>query len=258
MQVLYGHTGAVRCGRFTPDGKTIVTGGGEGDATLKVWDPKSGTCTGTIQGHGFHTAGTHHVSGGPPCSIFCPLFCPLFCMKSRVCLDRGLYWVGATYCYGGVVCSESKHEILVWLGLRVQDCAACPQALTGYVLYCAMVLHRDLHVWQAHVMEPLECIFTCLHSIEISATLVSWCNLAVLLDACRASQLYRVHAVCTTSLCQAIITCGMGRPAGLTSLDVSADSTVVITGSEDMTATISNLHTGKVLGTFQGTQHALC
>lgn len=41
-------------------------------------------------------------------------------------------------------------------------------------------------------------------------------------------------------------------PAGLTSLDISADSTVVITGSEDMTAKISNLHTGKVLGTFQG------
>ncbi|KAL3132557.1 hypothetical protein ABBQ32_009096 [Trebouxia sp. C0010 RCD-2024] len=57
MQVFYGHTGAVRCGRFTPDGKTIVTGGGEGDATLKVWDPKTGSCTGTIQGHGFHTAG---------------------------------------------------------------------------------------------------------------------------------------------------------------------------------------------------------
>lgn len=57
LQVLYGHTGAVRCGRFTPDGKSIVTGGGEGDATLKVWDPKSGSCTGTIQGHGFHEAG---------------------------------------------------------------------------------------------------------------------------------------------------------------------------------------------------------
>ena len=46
-----------------------------------------------------------------------------------------------------------------------------------------------------------------------------------------------------------------GLPAGLTSVDVSADSTVVITGSEDMTAKISNLHTGKVLGTFQGTEH---
>ena len=64
--MFYGHTGAVRCGRFTPDGKTIVTGGGEGDATLKVWDPKTGTCTGTIQGHGFHTAGScAYIVGSP-------------------------------------------------------------------------------------------------------------------------------------------------------------------------------------------------
>ncbi len=40
--------------------------------------------------------------------------------------------------------------------------------------------------------------------------------------------------------------------AGLTSLDISADSTVAITGSEDATAKISNIHTGKVLGTFAG------
>ena len=57
MQVFSGHTGAVRCGGFTPDGKAVVTGGGEGDATLKVWDPKSGNCTGTVQGYGFHEAG---------------------------------------------------------------------------------------------------------------------------------------------------------------------------------------------------------
>ena len=63
MQVFYGHTGPVRCGQFTPDGKTIVTGGGEGDATLKVWDPKSGTCTGTIQGYGFHEAGRPRAAG---------------------------------------------------------------------------------------------------------------------------------------------------------------------------------------------------
>ena len=35
-------------------------------------------------------------------------------------------------------------------------------------------------------------------------------------------------------------------------MDISADSTVAITGSEDMTAKISNVHTGKVLGTFVG------
>ncbi|KAK9833997.1 hypothetical protein WJX81_001899 [Elliptochloris bilobata] len=57
MQVLTGHHGAVTCGSFTPDGKRAVTGGGEGDASLRVWNPKTGECTSTIQGHGFHKAG---------------------------------------------------------------------------------------------------------------------------------------------------------------------------------------------------------
>ena len=65
VQVFSGHTGAVRCGGFTPDGKAVVTGGGEGDATLKVWDPKSGNCTGTVQGYGFHEAGEPVV-----CTLF--------------------------------------------------------------------------------------------------------------------------------------------------------------------------------------------
>lgn len=46
--------------------------------------------------------------------------------------------------------------------------------------------------------------------------------------------------------------------AGLTSVDISADSTVAITGSEDMTAKISNIHTGKVLGTFVGNSLHSC
>eukprot|EP00891_Asterochloris_glomerata_P000841 jgi/Astpho2/841/e_gw1.00016.344.1_t len=57
MQCFVGHTGAVRCGAFTPDGKAVVTGGGAGDASLKVWDPKTGACGTTLQGHGFHEAG---------------------------------------------------------------------------------------------------------------------------------------------------------------------------------------------------------
>ena len=56
-QCFVGHTGAVRCGAFTPDGKAVVTGGGAGDASLKVWDPKTGACGTTYQGHGFHEAG---------------------------------------------------------------------------------------------------------------------------------------------------------------------------------------------------------
>ncbi|CAL8460523.1 g52 [Coccomyxa elongata] len=57
MQVFTGHSGPVRCGRFTPDGKLVVTGGGEYDASLRVWDPKTGTCVRTMQGQQFHPTG---------------------------------------------------------------------------------------------------------------------------------------------------------------------------------------------------------
>jgi angio-associated migratory cell protein len=56
-QVFTGHSGAVTCGAFTPDGKQLVTGGGEGDASLRVWNPRTGECTHHIQGHDFHQAG---------------------------------------------------------------------------------------------------------------------------------------------------------------------------------------------------------
>ena len=58
-QVFTGHSGPVTCGKFTPDGKSIVTGGGEGDHSLRVWDPRSGTCSLALQDeHAYHTAGT--------------------------------------------------------------------------------------------------------------------------------------------------------------------------------------------------------
>ncbi len=57
VQVFTGHSGAVACGSFTPDGKLLVTGGSTGDASLRVWNPRTGECTHTIQGHQFHQAG---------------------------------------------------------------------------------------------------------------------------------------------------------------------------------------------------------
>ena len=56
-QVLTGHSGTVTCGQFTPDGRHVVTGGGEDDCTLRVWDPKSGSCVHTTQGAHFHSVG---------------------------------------------------------------------------------------------------------------------------------------------------------------------------------------------------------
>lgn len=39
MQVFAGHTSAVQCGEFTPDGKRVVTADAEGN--LIYWDPRS-------------------------------------------------------------------------------------------------------------------------------------------------------------------------------------------------------------------------
>jgi WD40 repeat protein len=56
MQVFAGHAGPVAAGGFTPDGRAVVTAGGEGDASLRVWDPKSGECRATVAGPRFATA----------------------------------------------------------------------------------------------------------------------------------------------------------------------------------------------------------
>ena len=56
-QVFTGHSGAVACGQFTPDGRLVVTCGGENDCTLRVWDPKTGSCVHTTQGAHFHSVG---------------------------------------------------------------------------------------------------------------------------------------------------------------------------------------------------------
>lgn len=57
MQMFIGHSGAVTCGSFTPDGRAVVTGGGAGDATLRAWSPQTGECTSIVSGHSFHQAG---------------------------------------------------------------------------------------------------------------------------------------------------------------------------------------------------------
>ncbi|KAG2494556.1 hypothetical protein HYH03_007323 [Edaphochlamys debaryana] len=57
MQVFSGHCGMVSAGCFTPDGKAVVSVGGEGDSSLRVWNPRTGECSLTIQGHPFHEGG---------------------------------------------------------------------------------------------------------------------------------------------------------------------------------------------------------
>lgn len=65
LQVFSGHSGPVTCGGFTPDGKHVVTGGGEGDASLRLWNPKTGECLLTVAGHHYHTAGLTCLAVNP-------------------------------------------------------------------------------------------------------------------------------------------------------------------------------------------------
>ncbi|KAF5825567.1 WD40-repeat-containing domain protein [Dunaliella salina] len=56
MQMFAGHSGPVTDGRFSADGKVIVSVGGDEDCSLRVWNPKSGECVTTIAGFPFHEA----------------------------------------------------------------------------------------------------------------------------------------------------------------------------------------------------------
>jgi WD40 repeat protein len=52
IQVFSGHSSAVTCGGFSPDGKKVVTG--SQDATVRVWDPRTGQTVYLLNGHTFH------------------------------------------------------------------------------------------------------------------------------------------------------------------------------------------------------------
>lgn len=52
MGVFAGHAAEISCGGFTPDGKRIVTGSGDG--SVKVWNPKDQQCSATFSGHSWH------------------------------------------------------------------------------------------------------------------------------------------------------------------------------------------------------------
>ena len=46
-----GHSEAVRSAQFGPDGHKIVSAGGYGDNTVRVWNAVSGACEQTLEGH---------------------------------------------------------------------------------------------------------------------------------------------------------------------------------------------------------------
>lgn len=69
MQVFTGHSASVTCGDFSADGKLVITGGGEGDSSLRFWDPRSGVCKTTLQGSHFHVAGLTALAVHPESGV---------------------------------------------------------------------------------------------------------------------------------------------------------------------------------------------
>lgn len=60
-----GHGGPVTSVSFTPDGKHVISCGGEGDSSIRLWDPKTGECKLTLAGPPFHENGTdcfYHIA----------------------------------------------------------------------------------------------------------------------------------------------------------------------------------------------------
>ena len=53
MQVFAGHTGPVTAGRFSPDGRLLVSV--SEDTSLRVWNPKTGAAVHTVHEPRFHT-----------------------------------------------------------------------------------------------------------------------------------------------------------------------------------------------------------
>ncbi|RDX90165.1 Angio-associated migratory cell protein [Mucuna pruriens] len=56
LNTFIGHGASVTCGDFTPDGRKKICTGSD-DATLRIWNPKSGESIHVVQGHPYHTAG---------------------------------------------------------------------------------------------------------------------------------------------------------------------------------------------------------
>ena len=51
LKTLKGHSGNVESVAFSPDGTKIISGSGENDNTIKIWDANTGECLKTLTGH---------------------------------------------------------------------------------------------------------------------------------------------------------------------------------------------------------------
>lgn len=60
MGVFAGHGGEVTCGKFTYDGKRVITG--SSDCSVRVWNPKDQSTSMVFTGRDFHSAPVNAVT----------------------------------------------------------------------------------------------------------------------------------------------------------------------------------------------------
>lgn len=121
-QVFAGHSGPVSAGCFTPDGKSVVTVGGEGDSSLRVWSPKSGECSVTLQRHPFHeerewAPQSRCVTGvrrQRPEVLRTHLLCPVGSVYAMTALKQG--WRHMSMCWFTILGRISDSS--VWSAMR--------------------------------------------------------------------------------------------------------------------------------------------
>ncbi|GHP03804.1 hypothetical protein PPROV_000255900 [Pycnococcus provasolii] len=88
MNVFSGHSNAVGCGKFTRDGKRILTGAS--DTSVRLWDPRTAACLSTLQG-GATSAGAFHEGDVLCCDDALPADVPSDAgvEPTRLCISGG-------------------------------------------------------------------------------------------------------------------------------------------------------------------------
>ncbi|XP_010691769.2 uncharacterized protein LOC104905024 [Beta vulgaris subsp. vulgaris] len=207
LNVFCGHAEAVTCGNFTPDGKNICTG--SEDATLRLWNPRSGESIRVIRGYPYHSS---------------PLTCLTFTLDSTLALtgaqDGSLCATNITN--GKVFTSESLHSgSIQCIGLS----PSVPWVATGGE-------DQKLVIWD---LQHSASRGICNHEEEISC--LKWLGeTSLVASGCRNGDILvwdtRSGMVATTF---------RGHSKGIQSLSVSADCNFLVSASKGGTGRVFDI-----------------